>query len=151
MIYSEIVKYFEEGEVGISKLLDASAEVIALVEGCGEMLLAGQMDEDTYKTQLCIQTGAFNFLDTVYSIAQAYKEIEEDKAYCNLRTEAEASGKKLTADAMKVEAHRSVASHIRVRNVFESYVNRTCKNIITIQSLLSRIDKNKNYHPQEEK
>ncbi len=55
----------------------------------------------------------------------------------------------MTADALKVEAHKAAGLWIRTRNIFESYVKFAEKTIITVQSQLNRLEKNRTYKPQE--
>jgi hypothetical protein len=152
MKYSKIVDYFEKGEQGIVDLLKECENTFTTLDNYKQDFIQNQIITiEDYKEKLNVLTGIYGFLEPVYNLAQAYKEIKEDEAYCNLRTQAETEGKKITADALKVEAHRAVSLWIRTRNIFESYVRFTEKAIITVQSQLNRFEKNSNYKPQEER
>lgn len=152
MRYSIIQNYFDKGEVGVEELLKDCDEVFDAIEEYKEQFMANiPSTEDEYKEILNKLTGYYLFLEPIFTIAQAYKEIKEDTAYCNLRTEAEVSGKKLTADALKVEAHKAVSLWIRIRNIFESYVNGVEKSIVTCQTQLKRLEETRKYKPSEEK
>jgi len=151
MKYDKIQNYFEQGEAGVTSLLKDCEDVFTTIDNYKQQFMANQFSTpDEYKEALNVLTGLYIFLEPIFNLAQAYKEIKEDEAYSNLRTEAEISGKKITADALKVEAHRAVSLWIRTRNIFESYVNATEKSIITVQSQLNRFEKNYNYKPQEQ-
>jgi hypothetical protein len=152
MKYSKIVDYFEKGEQGIVDLLKECENTFTTLDNYKQDFIQNQIITiEDYKEKLNVLTGIYGFLEPIYNLAQAYKEIKEDEAYCNLRTQAETEGKKITADALKVEAHRAVSLWIRTRNIFESYVRFTEKAIITVQSQLNRFEKNSNYKPQEER
>ena len=150
MRYPKLQQYFDKGE--IEELLADCEDAFATIDNykndfIGDMITTS----DEYKKALNVLTGIYMFFEPIFSLAQAYKEIKEDEAYCNIRTEAETAGKKLTADALKVEAHKSVSMFIRVRNIFESYVNAADKGIITCQTQLKRIEEIKTYKPTEER
>jgi hypothetical protein len=152
MKYDKIEKYFQEGETGVTQLLVDCKDAFDTIEEYKGLLIANIItDIDSYKEALNRITGLYGFFEPIFNLAQAYKEIKEDEAYSNLRVQAETEGKKLTADALKVEAHKAVSLFIRTRNIFESYVNITEKFIITIQSQLNRFEKNYNNKPQEER
>jgi hypothetical protein len=151
MKYSKIEEYFKKDEVGITELLKECEDVFETIDGYKQQFMANLFSTaDEYKTALNVFTGLYIFLEPIYNLAQAYKEIKEDEAYCNLRTQAEVEGKKMTADALKVEAHKAVSLWIRTRNIFESYVNTTEKSIITIQSQLNRWEKTRDYKPVDQ-
>jgi hypothetical protein len=152
MRYDKIQKYFDEGEVGVTQLLADCQDIFDTIDQYKQDFLGDVLStESVLKTGLNVLTGCYFFLEPIFNLSQAYKEIKEDESYCNLRTQAELEGKKITADALKVEAHKSVNLFIRTRNIFESYVNSVEKGIITIQTLLKRMENNKDHKPQEEK
>lgn len=152
MRYDKIQKYFDEGEEGITKLLLDCQDAFDTIEEYKGLFIGNMISTpDEYKEALNRITGLYSFFEPIFNLAQAYKEIKEDETYSNLRSQAELEGKKITADALKVEAHKAVSLFIRNRNVFESYTKITEKMIITIQSQLNRLEKNRDYKPQEEK
>jgi len=152
MRYDKIQKYFEAGEEGITQLLDDCKDSFATLDQYKQDFISNMISTpDQYKEMLNTLTGLYGYLEPIFNLAQAYKEIKEDEAYCNIRTQAETEGKKMTADALKVESHRAVSLFIRVRNIFESYVRFTEKSIITVQSQLNRMERNNQYKPQEER
>jgi len=152
MKYSKIQNYFDKGEEGITQLLADCADIFETLDQYKQDFIGNMISSaDDYKERLNVLTGIYGFLEPIFNLAQAYKEIKEDESYCNLRAEAETTGKKITADALKVEAHRAVSLWIRTRNIYESYVRFTEKGIITIQSQLNRLEKNRDYKPQEER
>jgi hypothetical protein len=150
MKYNKIIEYFESGESGITQLLKDCDTVFDQLEQYKQDFMANMITTvEEYKEKLNVLTGIYGFLEPIFNLSQAYKEITEDITYSNLRTEAENSGKKITADALKVESHKSVGLWIRVRNIFESYVSFTEKAIISVQSQLNRLEKTRDYKPQE--
>ena len=152
MKYSKIIDYFEKGESGIVDLLKECENIFTTLDTYKQDFIGNVIvSADDYKERLNVLTGIYGFLEPIFNLSQAYKEIKEDESYCNLRTRAETEGKKITADALKVEAHRAVSLWIRTRNIFESYVKFTEKGIITIQSQLNRLERNRDYKPQEQK
>jgi len=152
MRYDKIEKYFSAGEEGVTQLLLDCKDTFDTIDQYKQDFLGDVLStESVLKTGLNVLTGCYFFLEPIYNLAQAYKEIKEDEAYCNLRTQAETEGRKITADALKVEAHRAVSLFIRTRNIFESYANSVEKGIITIQTLLKRMDESRNHKPQEER
>jgi hypothetical protein len=149
MKYDKVVKYFEEGEIGVTQLLKECEDIFTTIDDYKQQFITNQFSTaEEYMSALNTLTGLYIYLEPIFNLAQAYKEIKEDEAHSNLRAEAEISGKKITADALKVEAHKSVSLWIRTRNIFEAYVNATEKGIITIQSQLNRFKKAEDYKPQ---
>jgi hypothetical protein len=150
--YDKIEKYFNEGETGVIQLLEDCKDTFDTIEQYKQDFLGDILStEEVLKTGLNVLTGCYFFLEPIYNLSQAYKEIKEDEAYCRIRAEAETAGRKITADALKVEAHKEVSLFIRTRNIFESYVNSVEKGIITIQTLLKRMENNQNHKPHEER
>ena len=151
MKYDKAQKYMDEGEVGVTQLLADCKDTFDTIDQYKLDFLGDVLStEDVLKTALNVLTGCYFFLEPIYNLAQAYKEIKEDEAYCTLRAEAETNGRKITADALKVEAHRAVSLFIRTRNIYESYVNSVEKGIITVQTLLKRMEINRTHKPVEE-
>lgn len=164
MTYTKIIKYFEEGISGIEKLLDECQEVFNQIEDYRGKFTANLfVTGDEYKEALNILTGLYLFLEPIYNVAQAYKEIEEDRVYSAIRVAKENNLdeyvdekldfkipiKKVTDNILKVESHRAVAMYIRTRNVFESYVKAVEKAIITVQSQLNRLENISKYKTEE--
>jgi hypothetical protein len=150
MRYDKIVSYIDKGEEGLTQLLTDCADAINEVEKYKDMFREDAFATgDEYKQALNILTGQYMFFEPIFNVLQAVKEIEEDKAYSALRVEAETGGKKMTADALKIEAHKSVGLIIRTRNIFESYVRSCEKAIITVQSQLNRLENNNKHKPVE--
>ena len=151
MKYSKIIEYFNRGEEGVTELLKDCEDVFNTIEDYKQQFIQNVISSgDEYKEILNRLTGFYLFLEPIFNTAQAFKEIKEDEEYCRLRTEAEKEGKKITADALKVEAHRAVSLWIRIRNIFESYVNGIEKAIITVQSQLNRLEKTEKYKTPNE-
>lgn len=150
MRYDKIQEYFNRDEEGVTQLLTDCKDAFDTIEEYKGLFIGNMISTpDEYKEALNRITGLYGFFEPIFSLAQAYKEIKEDEAHSTLRIQAETEGKKITADALKVEAHKAVSLFIRVRNIFESYVNTTEKFIITIQSQLNRLERNRDYKPQE--
>jgi hypothetical protein len=138
MRYTEPSEYFKNNEI-MELLEDCKSSFAEIRSYRDKFRERGFVDIDDYAAALDVLTGLYMFVEEIYSLAQAYKEICEDEAHHDLRLEAEKSGTKITADALKVEAHRSVSLIIRVRNEVEAHKNSCEKAIITIQSNLNRM------------
>ncbi len=88
MKYSKIIDYFEKNEEGIEELLKDCQDVFDTLEEYKRILMANMIQsEEEYKEMLNRLTGIYGFLEPIYNLAQAYKEIKEDETYSNLRTE----------------------------------------------------------------
>jgi hypothetical protein len=142
MNYRELCSYFESEEK-LEALLEKFSDIF---EDINET--ASQFQQHMFKTEeeyaevLDRMTGNYAKLVVISDMAQAYKEVIEDKNYLKIRNDAvDAGGKAPTADALKVMAHEKVANYIKVRNFLEANVKRADKSISTCQTQLKRIKK----------
>lgn len=164
MLYKQIVEYFEKGEQGIAELLAACQDEFKTIEDIKGQLKANLLtDEESLYEALSQLTGIYMHFEPMYEVAQAYKEIEEDRIYSGIRVAGEKGLevfkddilnfeipiKKITDNILRTEAHRAVKSYIRVRNAFEAYVNSCDKAIISIQTLLKRHKRDERQKPVE--
>jgi hypothetical protein len=163
MIYSDIIKYFEKGEQGITELLIKCQPEFESINDIQGRLKANLITDDESLSEALSQlTGIYMYFEPIFEVSQAYKEIEEDRIYSAIRVAGEKGLeiykddvlnfeipiKKITDNILKSEAHRGVRTYIRVRNAFEGYVKACDKGIASIQSLLKREQKDK-YKPVE--
>lgn len=165
MIYNKIIKYFDEGKEGLNELLDECKDVFATIEDYkGRFMSNLFVTGDEYKEALNVLTGFYLFLEPIYNIAQAHKEIEEDRIYSAIRVAGEEGLeiykdeklnfeipiKKITDNILKKESHRAIRDIIRIRNIFEAYVKSVEKCIITVQSQLNRLEDTNKYKTRNE-
>ena len=144
-------RYFDT-EDGLTKLLEDCNDVFVVVDDCGQQFMQGIVSTVTdYKDILNKLTGIYMFLEPLHAQAIAYKEIHEDSAYLKIKNETVTTGAKITDQTLKTEAHSSVASFIKVRNILEGYVNACEKGIATCQTQIKRFENDEKYKPLEEK
>ena len=134
------IDYFVDTE-GLEKLLKDYKEVFELIDDYGQQLIQGILTTpDDYKTCLDKMTGAYVSLEPLYTMAVAYKENEEIKAYVTMKRELEAKGEKVVAASLDKEASASIEVQRRVRNILEGYVEACAKAIGTCQTQLRRVE-----------
>ena len=133
---------------GLEKLLKDYQEVFEMIDDYGQQLIQGILSSgEDYKVCLDKFTGAFITLEPLYTMAVAYKENEEIKAYVSMKRELEARGEKVVAASLDKEASASIEVQRRVRNILEGYVEACAKAIGTCQTQLKRLEleyRNKN-------
>lgn len=145
MIYTDIIKYFERGAEGALALLERIRPELETIEEIKGQLKAYQLsDEESLNSGLSTLTGIYMELEPIFEVAQAYKEINEDRAFLKIRNEAIKNSEKVTDTILKTQAHESVAQYIILRNSLEAYVNSCEKGIVTIQSLRKRNERDYN-------
>lgn len=134
--------------VGLEKLLVDYKDTFEMVDDYGQQLIQGILNTpEDYATCLDKLTGAFISLEPLYTMAVAYKENEEIKAYVSMKRELEAKGEKVVAASLEKEASVIVEIQRRVRNILEGYVEACAKGIGSCQTQLKRFEfqyKNKN-------
>jgi len=134
--------------VGLEKLLEDYKDVFEMVDDYGQQLIQGILSNgEDYRVCLDKLTGAFVTLEPLYTMAVAYKENEEIKAYVSMKRELEARGEKVVAASLDKEASASIEIQRRVRNILEGYVEACSKAIGTCQTQLKRLEleyRNKN-------
>lgn len=134
--------------VGLEKLLEDYKDVFEMVDDYGQQLIQGVLSNgEDYRVCLDKLTGAFVTLEPLYTMAVAYKENEEIKAYVSMKRELEARGEKVVAASLDKEASASIEIQRRVRNILEGYVEACSKAIGTCQTQLKRLEleyRNKN-------
>jgi len=139
--------YFTDTE-GLEKLLIDYKDVFDLVEDYGQQLIQGVLSTpDDYALCLDKLTGAYISLEPLYTMAVAYKENEETKAWITLKRELEGKAEKVVAASLDREASAVVEVQRRIRNILEGYVESCAKGIGTCQTQLKRFEfqlKNKN-------
>ena len=127
--------------VGLEKLLEDYKDVFEMVDDYGQQLIQGILSNgEDYRVCLDKLTGAFVTLEPLYTMAVAYKENEEIKAYVSMKRELEAKGEKIVAASLDKEASASVEIQRRVRNILEGYVESCSKAIGTCQTQLKRLE-----------
>jgi hypothetical protein len=140
-------EYFVDTE-GLEKLLADYKEVFEMVDDYGQQLIGGILSSgEDYRMCLDKLTGAYVALEPLYTMAVAYKENEEIKAYVSMKRELEAKGEKVVATSLEKEASASIEVQRRVRNILEGYVEACSKAIGTCQTQLKRLEleyRNKN-------
>ena len=133
---------------GLEKLLNDYKDVFEMVDDYGQQLIGGILSSgEDYRICLDKLTGAFISLEPLYTMAVAYKENEEIKAYVSMKRELEAKGEKVVAASLEKEASASIEVQRRVRNILEGYVEACSKAIGTCQTQLKRLEleyRNKN-------
>jgi hypothetical protein len=139
--------YFVDTE-GLEKLLNDYKDVFEMVDDYGQQLIGGILSSgEDYRICLDKLTGAYVALEPLYTMAVAYKENEEIKAYVSMKRELEAKGEKVVAASLEKEASASIEVQRRVRNILEGYVEACSKTIGTCQTQLKRLEleyRNKN-------
>lgn len=140
MDYRELCTYFSD-EQKVEELLEKYSSIFEDINETAELFQQHAIKtEEAYAEALDRMTGNYAKLIVASDMAQAYKEVIEDKNYLRIRNEAvDAGGKAPTADALKVQAHASVANYIKVRNFLGAYVSAADKKISTCQTQLKRI------------
>jgi hypothetical protein len=140
-------EYFVD-TVGLEKLLVDYKDVFEMIDDYGQQLIQGILSTpDDYKICLDKMTGAFVSLEPLYTMAVAYKENDEIKAYVSMKRELEGKGEKVVAASLEKEASASVEIQRRIRNILEGYVESCAKAIGTCQTQLRRMEfdlKNRN-------
>jgi DNA-binding transcriptional regulator YbjK len=112
-----------------------------MVDDYGQQLIQGILSNgEDYRVCLDKLTGAFVTLEPLYTMAVAYKENEEIKAYVSMKRELEGKGEKIVAATLDKEASASVAIQRRIRNILEGYVEACSKAIGTCQTQLKRLE-----------
>ena len=133
-------EYFVD-TVGLEKLLVDYKDIFELVDDYGQQLISGILSNpDDYALCLDKLTGAYISLEPLYTMAVAYKENEEIKAYVSMKRELEAKGEKVVAASLDKEASASVEIQRRIRNILEGYVEACAKGIGTCQTQLKRFE-----------
>ena len=134
--------------VGLEKLLIDYKDVFEMIDDYGQQLIQGILSSgEDYKVCLDKFTGAYITLEPLYTMAVAYKENEETKAYVSMKRELESKGEKVVAASLEKEASISVEIPRRIRNILEGYVESCAKAIGTCQAQLKRLEleyRNKN-------
>ena len=140
-------EYFVD-TAGLEKLLNDYKDTFDMIDDEGQQLIAGvKSSPDDYALCLDKLTGAYISLEPLYTMAVAYKENEETKAWVSLKRELEGKGEKVVAAALEKEASAIVEIQRRVRNILEGYVESCAKGIGTCQTQLKRFElqyKNRN-------
>jgi hypothetical protein len=132
--------YFVDTE-GLEKLLNDYKDTFDMVDDYGQQLIQGVLSTpDDYALCLDKLTGAYMSLETLFTMAVAYKENEETKAWVALKRELEAKGEKVTAASLDREASVIVEVHRRIRNILEGYVESCAKGIGSCQTQLKRFE-----------
>jgi uncharacterized iron-regulated protein len=141
------IDYFVD-TAGLEKLLADYVDVFEMIDDYGQQLIQDILSSgEDYKVCLDKFTGAYITLEPLYTMAVAYKENEEIKAYVSMKRELEARGEKVVAASLEKEASASIEIQRRVRNVLEGYVEACAKAIGTCQTQLKRLEleyRNKN-------
>lgn len=140
-------EYFINTE-GLEKLLTDYKDTFDMIDDEGQQLISGiKSTPDDYAACLDKLTGAYISLEPLYTMAVAYKENEEIKAFVSMKRELEAKGEKVVAASLEKESSASVEIQRRIRNILEGYVEACAKGIGTCQTQLKRFElqyKNKN-------
>ena len=111
--------YFINTE-GLEKLLLDYKDVFEMIDDFGQQLIQGVLSSgEDYKVCLDKFTGAYITLEPLYTMAVAYKENQELKAYVSMKRELESKGEKVVAASLDKEASVSVEVQRRVRNILE--------------------------------
>jgi hypothetical protein len=127
--------------VGLEKLLTDYKETFDMIDDEGQQLISGvKSTPEDYSACLDRLTGAFITLEPLYTMAVAYKENEEIKAYVSMKGELESKGEKVVAASLDKEASASVEIQRRIRNILEGYVESCAKGIGTCQTQLKRFE-----------
>jgi len=127
--------------VGLEKLLTDYKETFDMIDDEGQQLISGvKSTPEDYSACLDRLTGAFITLEPLYTMAVAYKENEEIKAYVSMKRELESKGEKVVAASLDKEASASVEIQRRIRNILEGYVESCAKGIGTCQTQLKRFE-----------
>jgi hypothetical protein len=133
-------EYFVD-TVGLEKLLVDYKDTFEMVDDYGQQLISGILNTpEDYAKCLDSLTGAYISLEPLYTMAIAYKENEEIKAYVSMKKELEDKGEKVVAASLDKEASASVEIQRRIRNILEGYVEACAKGIGTCQTQLKRFE-----------
>jgi hypothetical protein len=133
-------EYFVD-TVGLEKLLVDYKDTFDLIDDEGQQLIAGvKSTPEDYALCLDKLTGAYISLEPLYTMAVAYKENEEIKAYVTMKRDLEAKAEKVVAASLDKEASASVEIQRRIRNILEGYVEACAKGIGTCQTQLKRFE-----------
>jgi hypothetical protein len=127
--------------VGLEKLLVDYKDTFEMIDDYGQQLISGILSSpDNYAECLDKLTGAYISLEPLYTMAVAYKENEEIKAYVSMKREMEAKAEKVVAASLEKEASVVVEIPRRVRNILEGYVEACAKGIGSCQTQLKRFE-----------
>jgi hypothetical protein len=133
-------EYFVD-TTGLENLLTDYKDTFELIDDYGQQLISGVLSNpDDYALCLDKLTGAYISLEPLYTMAVAYKENEEIKAYVTMKREMEAKAEKVVAASLDKEASASVEVQRRIRNILEGYVEACAKGIGTCQTQLKRFE-----------
>jgi hypothetical protein len=133
-------EYFVD-TIGLEKLLADYKDTFDMIDDEGQQLIGGiKSSPDDYALCLDKLTGAYISLEPLYTMAVAYKENEEIKAYVSMKRDLEAKAEKVVAASLDKEASASVEIQRRVRNILEGYVEACAKGIGTCQTQLKRFE-----------
>jgi len=126
---------------GLEDLLTDYKDTFDMIDDEGQQLISGVKNTpEDYALCLDKLTGAYISLEPLYTMAVAYKENEEIKAYVSMKREMEAKAEKVVAASLDKEASASVEIQRRIRNVLEGYVEACAKGIGTCQTQLKRFE-----------
>jgi hypothetical protein len=142
MRYEKASEYFELGAKGLLELLEDCKDMITTINIYRSDFVANiYSTADEYDKALITLTGIYMYMVEIFESAQAFKEIEEDRALLRLRNEAISRGEKAPTDTIiKVMAHAEVAEYIKIRNTIEAFTLGCTKAISTCQSKLKKFE-----------
>jgi len=142
--------YFES-EDNLSKLLTDCNDIFTMIDEYAQQFMQGILSTSAdFRDVLNKLTGAYMYLEPLYSLAVANKENKELLYYVTTKRELESKNEKVVAASLEKESSASVEAYRRVRNILEGYVESCSKGIITCQTQLRRIEEDGKYKPVEE-
>jgi hypothetical protein len=134
MNYLEIEKLLDANDS--NKLLSGFSEVFEKLNGYTDYLTTGDIDPSNVDKLLMRATGYWGILDLACKTVDTYKDKKEGDYYCSKKIEIEKNNEKFNSSATLQEASTHVNTERRIRNILESYRDRTDKIISSCQSYL---------------
>ena len=142
--------YFDNEE-NLSKLLTDCNDIFTMIDEYAQQFMQGILvTSSDYKDVLNKLTGAYMYLEPLYTLSVSQKENRELVFYVKSKRELEAKSEKVVATSLEKESSASVEVYRRVRSILEGYVESCSKGIITCQTQLRKIEGDSRFKPVEE-
>lgn len=123
----------------IQEILKSYEEIFSKLDEYSDYLTSGEITPADIERLLMRATGYWGVLDLAFNIVDSYKSKLEGEFYCSKKIELEKANEKFNSSATEKEASASVNPQRRLRNILDSYKNRSEKIITSSQSYLKHI------------
>jgi len=139
----EIEALFQQDDT-LDQVLDTLKEDFENVDYYANTLRSGLVDNANDANEaLGKLTGSFSNLRTVLGVAETEKKNRQVRYFNKLRIEKENNNKKFVATVGEKESSEHVAEYRRIRNIILGYKEACEKDIMSLQSILKDLDREK--------